>query len=236
MIVELLSDQIGLVLKGIHILDADAGLKFFGVKLMDTKDFSKLLIRFLFNLVFVVSLVRGVYYPAQRRKDFLFSYITLSMIIFLLCYVLVDVDMDTGFALGLFAIFGIIRYRTDAIPIKEMTYLFIAIGLSVLNALSGQKVSYAELAFANMIVLVATYGLEKVWLLRHEASKVIIYEKIDLIRSNNKEALLEDIQQRTGINVNRLEVGKIDFLRDTANVIIYFYEDDQPSQGQEEKA
>jgi hypothetical protein len=177
----------------------------------------------------VVLLVRGVYYPAQRRKDFLFSYISLGMIIFLLCYVLVDVDMDTGFALGLFAIFGIIRYRTDAIPIKEMTYLFIAIGLSVLNALSGSKVSYAELGFANMVVIVATYGLEKVWLLRHEESKIIVYEKIELIKSQNHEALIEDIQERTGINVTRIEVGKVDFLRDTANVTIFYYEDDQPN-------
>ena len=131
MIIGLLNESIMNILQNVSLLDGAEGLKFFGVKLMDVKDFSKLLVRFLFNLFFVVLLVRGVYYPAQRRKDFLFSYISLGMIIFLLCYVLVDVDMDTGFALGLFAIFGIIRYRTDAIPIKEMTYLFIAIGLSV---------------------------------------------------------------------------------------------------------
>ncbi len=228
MTIELLNEYASVFMKDLYLLQGDGAFKFFGVKLMDMKDFSKLLIRFLFNLVFVVVLVRGVYYPAQKRKDFLFSYISLSIIIFLLCYVLVDVDMDTGFALGLFAIFGIIRYRTDAIPIKEMTYLFIAIGLSVLNALSGKQVSYAELAFANLVVIAATYGLEKVWLLRHEASKVIVYEKIELVRSDNREALLEDIQQRTGIKVNRFEVGKIDFLRDTAVIIIYFYEDDQP--------
>ena len=161
MIIGLLNESIMNILQNVSLLDGAEGLKFFGVKLMDVKDFSKLLVRFLLNLFFVVLLVRGVYYPAQRRKDFLFSYISLGMIIFLLCYVLVDVDMDTGFALGLFAIFGIIRYRTDAIPIKEMTYLFIAIGLSVLNALSGSKVSYAELGFANMVVIVATYGLRK---------------------------------------------------------------------------
>jgi hypothetical protein len=110
-----------------------------------------------------------------------------------------------------------------------MTYLFIAIGLSVLNALSGSKVSYAELGFANMVVIVATYGLEKVWLLRHEESKIIVYEKIELIKSQNHEALIEDIQERTGINVTRIEVGKVDFLRDTANVTIFYYEDDQPN-------
>ncbi len=226
---EFLLSALGAVQEIYFGFGVDAAIKFFGVKLMDADDFVKLIIRFLFNLVFVVILVRGIYYPVQKRKDFLFSYITLSMIIFLLCYVLVDVDMDTGFALGLFAIFGIIRYRTDAIPIKEMTYLFLAIGLSVLNALSGQKVSYSELAFANAIVIAATYGLEKIWLLRHEASKVIIYEKIELIKSGNQEALIQDIQERTGIIINRLEVGKIDFLRDTASVTIFYYEDDQKS-------
>ncbi|HCY46083.1 MAG TPA: DUF4956 domain-containing protein [Flavobacteriales bacterium] len=229
MIIGWLNESIMNISQYVSLLDGAEGLKFFGVKLMDVKDFSKLLVRFLFNLLFVVLLVRGVYYPAQRRKDFLFSYISLGMIIFLLCYVLVDVDMDTGFALGLFAIFGIIRYRTDAIPIKEMTYLFIAIGLSVLNALAGSKVSYAELGFANMVVIAGTYGLEKVWLLRHEESKVIVYEKIELVKAQNHEALIEDIQERTGINVTRIEVGKVDFLRDTANVTIFYYEDDQPS-------
>ncbi len=228
MIIEWLNESIINISQSVILLDGVEGIKFFGVKLIDMKDFSRLLVRFLFNLVFVVLLVRGVYYPAQRRKDFLFSYISLGMIIFLLCYVLVDVDMDTGFALGLFAIFGIIRYRTDAIPIKEMTYLFIAIGISVLNALAGSKVSYAELAFANTAIIAATYGLEKVWLLRHEESKVIVYEKIELVKAENHEALVQDIQERTGINVNRIEVGKVDFLRDTANVTIFYYEDDQP--------
>ena len=230
MIIGWLNESIMSVSQCVAFLEGAEVIKFFGVKLLDMKDFSRLLVRFLFNLLFVVLLVRGVYYPAQRRKDFLFSYISLGMIIFLLCYVLVDVDMDTGFAFGLFAIFGIIRYRTDASPIKEMTYLFMAIGISVLNALSGSKVSYAELAFANLAVVVAAYGLEKVWLLRHEESKVIVYEKIELVKTQNHEALIEDIQDRTGINVNRVEVGKVDFLRDTANVTIFYYEDDQPNE------
>ena len=202
-------------------------IRFYGMKLINGEDLVKLLIRFFVNFIFVLILVRGVYYPVQKRKDFLFAYITLSMIIFLLCYMLIEVDIKTGFALGLFAIFGIIRYRTDAIPIKEMTYLFIAIGISVLNALSVKKISYAELAFANCIIVAATYGLERVWLLRHEAKKMITYEKIELVHSANHEALHSDLENRTGIKINRFEIGKIDFLRDTANIVIYFYEDDQ---------
>jgi hypothetical protein len=135
-----------------------------------------------------------------------------------------------GFALGLFAVFGIIRYRTDAIPIKEMTYLFIVIGMSVMNALINKKITLAELFFANSAILALTYGLEKVWLLRHESQKLIVYERIDLIQQGRREELIADLQTRTGIKINRLEIGKIDFLRDTVMLKIYFYEDQQDSQ------
>jgi hypothetical protein len=135
-----------------------------------------------------------------------------------------------GFALGLFAVFGIIRYRTDAIAIKEMTYLFIVIGMSVMNALINKKVSIAELAFANLAIIFLTYGLEKVWLLRHESQKLIVYERIDLIQIGRRAELIEDLQTRTGIKVNRIEIGKIDFLRDVVMLKIYFYEDQQDSQ------
>jgi hypothetical protein len=135
-----------------------------------------------------------------------------------------------GFALGLFAVFGIIRYRTDAIPIKEMTYLFIIIGMSVMNALINKKISLAELTFANLSIIALTYGLEKVWLLRHESQKIIVYERIDLIVAAKRAEMILDIETRTGIKINRIEIGKLDFLRDTALVKIYFYEDQQPGQ------
>jgi hypothetical protein len=132
-----------------------------------------------------------------------------------------------GFALGLFAVFGIIRYRTDAIPIKEMTYLFVVIGMSVMNALINKKISLIELSFANLVIIGATYGLERVWLLRHEAQKLIVYENIELIKHGKEEEMKADIERRTGIKVNRVEIGKIDFLRDTALIKIYFFEDEQ---------
>jgi hypothetical protein len=135
-----------------------------------------------------------------------------------------------GFALGLFAVFGIIRYRTDAIPIKEMTYLFVVIGMSVMNALINKKISLVELSFANLVIIGATYGLERVWLLRHEAQKIIVYENIDLIKVGREEEMKADIEARTGIKVNRFEIGKIDFLRDTALIKIYFFEDEQGNQ------
>ena len=147
-----------------------------------------------------------------------------------MCFMLESVKLQMGFALGLFAVFGIIRYRTDAIPIKEMTYLFVVIGMSVMNALINKKISLVELSFANLVIIGATYGLEKVWLLRHEAQKIIVYENIDLIKVGREEEMIADIEARTVIKVNRFEIGKIDFLRDTALIKIYFFEDEQGNQ------
>lgn len=199
----------------------------FNMELIDLEDFLKLVIRFAINTFFVVIIVRYVYYPVAKRKDFLFTYILISLAVFLLCFMLRKVELDLGFALGLFAIFGIIRYRTDPIPIKEMTYLFIVIGLSVMNALVNKKISFAEMAFANAAIVAATYGLEHVWLLRHESQKQILYENIEMIKADRKEELIADLEQRTGLKINRFEVSKIDFLRDTATLYIYFYEDEQ---------
>ncbi|MBK8808971.1 MAG: DUF4956 domain-containing protein [Bacteroidales bacterium] len=201
-------------------------MEFFGIDLINVSDFSELVARFLFNMTFVVVIVRFLYYAGTRRKDYLFTYILLAATIFLLCFLLENVKLQLGFALGLFAIFGIIRYRTDAMPIKEMSYLFIIIGLSVINALSNKKVSYAELLFTNFAILAIAFILEKVWLLKHETMKVILYDKIELVKSQNIELLKNDIEQRTGLKINRLEVGNIDFLRDAAKIRIFYFTHD----------
>jgi len=195
----------------------------FNIELIDVQDFSELLIRFAFNLGVSLILVKVLYYNSSRRKDYLFTYILISVVVFLLCFLLENVKLEIGFALGLFAIFGIIRYRTITIPIKEMTYLFIIIGLSVINALANKKVSYAELIFTNLAIVGIVYGLERVWLLKHEGSKRIIYEKIDLIKPENYNLLINDLKARTGLEINRAEVGKINFLRDTAEIKIYYF-------------
>jgi hypothetical protein len=198
-----------------------------GLKLFNGEDLLGLVIRMLLHLSFVFVLVRLIYYPIAKRKDFLFTYFLFSLSIFTMCFLLESVKLEMGFALGLFAVFGIIRYRTDAIPIKEMTYLFIVIGMSVMNALINKKISLAELMFANVAILALTYGLEHVWLLRHESQKLVVYEKITLIQKGRRAELIADLEERTGIKVNRVEIGKIDFLRDTVMVKIYFYEDQQ---------
>ncbi len=174
----------------------------------------------------VVFIVRYLYYPVTRRKDYLFSFLLISILVFLICFLLESVKLQIGFAFGLFAIFGILRYRTNAIPIKEMTYLFILLGISVINALANKKISWAELIFTNAILVFIIYGLEKLWLLKHESSKNIIYEKIDMIVPEKREELKKDLEGRTGLKINRVEIGRIDYLRDTARIIIYYYEQD----------
>ena len=126
-----------------------------------------------------------------------------------------------GLALGLFAIFGIIRYRTNSIPTKEMTYLFVIIGISVINALSGEKVSYAELIFANMAIVATMWILELILMLRQENCLKIIYEKIENIQLNRKDELMKDLQDRTGIKVKRIKIDEINFLRNEVKIRIY---------------
>ena len=201
-------------------------LEFLGTPIFDAKDFYKLIVKTIFNLVVITLIIRYIYYPITKNKDYLFTYFLISLTVFLLCILLDNVKLQLGFALGLFAIFGIIRYRTDPIPIKEMTYLFLVIGISVVNALSNKKITYAELIFANFLIVFVAYGMERLWLLKHESRKNIIYEKIELITPEKRQDLIEDLKKRTGIDIIRIEVRRIDFLRDIANLRIFYYEEE----------
>ena len=191
------------------------------------EDFYLLLIRLCVNVVFITILIRFLYYAKTKRKDYLFTYYLIGTITFFLCFGLKKLDIDTGMGLGLFAIFGIIRYRTDAIEIKEMTYLFLIIGLSVVNALASNQLSIAEMALINIFMVVMTYILEFLWLMKHETRKTINYERIDLITPDKASEMKSDIESRTGLSINRFEIGKIDFLNDTAQVRIFYYAEEQ---------
>lgn len=204
------------------LLDPDK-IDLSGIEIIDFPSFLELVGRFALNMVVILILVRWLYYSTSRRKDYLFTYILISTLIFLLCYLLASVKLQIGFALGLFAIFGIIRYRTSSIPIKEMTYLFLVIGVSIINALADTKTSVVEVLFTNFVIIAITFCMEKIWLLKHELSKTVIYEKIDLIKPEKHLELMDDLKERTGIkNIKRIEIGKIDFLKDTCTIQIYF--------------
>lgn len=197
-----------------------------GIELMDNQDFFEMVIRFLINFSVATIVIRAIYYPIHKRKDYLFTYFLFNILIFFVCILLNGVKLKLGFAFGLFAIFGILRYRTEQLPIKEMTYLFMIIAIAIVNSLSDKKVSLAELIFVNLAIVTATFLLEKVFLLKHESRKDVLYEKIENVKPENHEQLIADLKERTGLNINRVQVGKIDFLRDTVKIIVYYYEED----------
>ena len=180
-----------------------------------------LVVRFGFNLV-ATSLLVLLYSRISRRKEFYFSYFAISIAVFLLVFLLENIKLELGFALGLFAIFGIIRYRTDTIPPKEMTYLFVIIAVSVINALSKSYIGYVELVSVNLLLIGAIWILEKVLMLRQEDSLQVIYENIENLHKDKESELLADLESRTGIKIKRYQIEKIDFLRDVAIIIIFF--------------
>lgn len=182
---------------------------------------TELLLRFLANLLITGGIIRFLYYPRSKRKDYFFTFILTSTTIFMLLYLLDNVKIQVGFALGLFAIFGILRYRTDTLPIREMTYLFTIIGISVINALA-KDLGYVELGVTNAIFIGVTWLLESSNLIRHVSSKHIIYEKIELIKPDKSTELLADLKERTGLNITKIEIGAIDFLKDTALLNVYY--------------
>lgn len=189
--------------------------EFLGIPIWDN-DIYKMIVRFLFNLVFL-SLVVGVAYSANNAKNkrYMFNFLIMNVVVFFICFTLKKLELELGMALGLFAIFAIIRYRTDQIDVKDMTYLFVVIGLAVINSLSNKKTSYVELVFTNAAVFAACLFMER--FLGPEVKKVkltrseVVYERLDLLRPENVEELYEDIYQRTGIRADRVEIKQIDF-------------------------
>jgi len=206
----------------LQIIPNEEELRFLGIKIINSEDYLELLTRFALNMAVISVIVIGLYAKRSKRKDFYFTYIAISIVIFLLCFLLESVKIELGFALGLFAIFGIIRYRTDAIPIKEMTYLFVVIAVSVINALANKKISYAELITTNLLIVVCIYILERILNLRQEISYRVIYEKIENVQAGKEDILLADLKERTGINIKHFEIERIDFLRDVAYIYIFF--------------
>ena len=200
-------------------------MELYGIDFFDLEDFSKLLFKFGINFIFLIIIVRLIYYRVKDDKDYVFTYIMFNILTFFICFLLRKVPMEMGFALGLFAVFGILRYRTEAIPIRQMTYLFIVIGISMINALSNKSVSIFEVLFTNGLITLITYLIDRLWFQTIEEKKNIVYEKIELIKPENKQELIKDLKERTGLPTHEVKVEKIDFLRDTAAVTIYYNRD-----------
>ena len=198
-------------------------MELFGIDLYDSKDLIKLLFKFSIDLLFLFIIVRVIYYRIKEEKDYVFTFFMFNILTFFICFLLRKVPMEMGFALGLFAVFGILRYRTEAIPIRQMTYLFIVIGLSMINSLANKSISWFEILLANGIITIITYLIDRVWFSTIELTKTILYEKIELIKPENEQELIEDLKQRTGLQIVAVKVDKVDFLRDTAQIKIYYH-------------
>lgn len=210
---------------------ADQGveaIRFLGIKVINPSDFYQLIVRFFFNLMVALFIIGRLYYPHSRRKDYFFIFTIFSVVVFLVCYSLLNVTLELGFALGLFAIFGILRYRTDTIPIKEMTYLFLIVGISIINSLADKSVSYAELIFINLIIIAVTWYLEKVWMQKKEGFMDIRYDKIELIHPSKRQELIQDLKTRLGLNVDRISIDRVNFMRDTARIRVFYRQETDP--------
>lgn len=183
---------------------------------------SKFFIRLFIDLVSVFVLIRLIFYKNYKKADQYLTFFAFNLVIFLITYLLNKVEMSMGAAFGLFAVFSMLRYRTESISTKDMTYLFLVIAIGLLSAIS--KGGWDELALLNSIILIATFLLESNWLIKKEFTKNIIYDNINLITPEKRTELLVDLKKRTGFNVHRVEIQEIDFLKDATRMTIYFYE------------
>ncbi len=209
--------------------DQIANYDFLGIPLFDGPNLWNLLMRFAFNLLVCWVITHFFYYKKSRRRDYYFTFLLFSVVIYLLLFSLQNLSIEIGFALGLFAIFGMIRYRTETVPIREMTYLFVIIGVSIINGF-GMAASYTTLVVANLLVVLTVWLFEAIGLSRHEANKVILYEKIELIQPDRRAELIADLEQRTGLKITKVQVGSINFLKDTVYLkVTYIPEDDTPN-------
>jgi hypothetical protein len=186
--------------------------------------------RFLINMVSVFILIRFIYYKMNKHRELFFTYFVFNLIIFFMCFFLNKVKISMGAAFGLFAVFSMLRYRTEDLSIKDMTYLFLVIAIGLMTAVIklddiAYYYEFIIIIVINALVLVLTHVLESNVLIKQETAKQIIYENIELIKPEKRQELMADLELRTGQKINRISIGKIDFLRDTALIKIYFYED-----------
>lgn len=186
-------------------------------------DIWELLLRFFFNAIVVTLIIHLLYYPKSRRRDYYFTFSLISVSVFFLIFLLGGVKLKVGFALGLFAIFGIIRYRTESMPVREMTYLFVIIAISVINALADHIL---QALVANVLFVGWIYLCESTHWLKHVAEKLVLYDRPELVLPERRAELIADLVKRTGLNIERVEVGHIDFLRDTAMLKVFYIPDD----------
>jgi hypothetical protein len=181
------------------------------------------------DLLAVLILVGFIYYPKYKNKDFVFTFSIFNVINFMICYLLGTAKIQMGFAFGLFAIFSIIRYRTIMISIKDMGYFFICVALGMLNSLADSSDGYILLIACNLVILAITLGLDRLNFINNENSKEIIFDNVGLIRPSQREALIKELRERTELNIHRVDVVKINYLKDTCLLKVYYYSKESES-------
>jgi len=184
-----------------------------------------------FNLAIALLIVRFIYYPRTRDKNYVFTFLAFNTVIYFVLGLLTSIELSIGVGFGLFALFSVLRYRADEIPIREMTYLFIVIALPVINSALTSNGDFIKVMIANTVMVVLLFVLEKGLGFRFEVSKRITYEKIELVTPDKRELLLDDLRKRTGLPVRLAQVGRIDFVKDTAEIMIYYEEPETTSPG-----
>ena len=191
--------------------------------------FANFLLAFGFNLLMALLVVRFIYYPSTHNKSYVFTFLAFNTIIFFVMSFLAAIEIGVGVGFGLFAIFTILRYRTDPIPIREMTYLFVISALPVVNSAASNGGVWPQLIAANAAVLAILYILERGWGFKYESSRTVTYEKIELITPARRAEMLADLEDRTGLKIKRVSIGKVDFLRDVASLTVYYDDPQQES-------
>ena len=200
----------------------------FGLDVFNSSEFWQTVLRFFFNFGIIFIIARLIYYRVAHRADYFFTYLLVGAIVFIICNLLDAVKFEIGFALGLFAVFGIIRYRTTPIPIREMTYLFVIIGITVKNALITKEVSLFQALFADSIIILITWGAQDFLVRNKLLRKTIVYKNIELLRPDRYEDLIQDLCAISGIPVEKAQVGRMDYAKNNARLRIYFYEKHAP--------
>ena len=196
-------------------------LELFDTPMVDAASMGQLLLHLAINLIFCGFIIHKLYYPKSKRRDYYFTFALISLSIFFMIFLLGSVKIKVGFALGLFAIFGIIRYRTEQMPVREMTYLFILIAVSVINALA-VTLTYAELILTNSLFVCFIWLFEDIPWIKHVSEKLVKYDRIDLITPEHYDEMKADLEKRLGIPIIRFEVGAVDFLKDIAMVKVFY--------------
>ncbi len=178
--------------------------------------------RAVIDIVAIIILVGFIYYPKYKNKDFIFTFVLFNVINFMICYLLGAAKIKIGFAFGLFAIFSIIRYRTIVVSIKDMGYFFVCVALGMLNSLASAKDGFVLLMICNVVILILTWFLERLNFINNENSKDIIYDNVSLIRPDNRDELIADLRERTGLAIHKVEIVSINYLKDTVLLKAYY--------------